>query len=359
MALIQVAFSKDTTGSVAQILAALKRHEKEVLGELFAGIPEIEIGLMVHGDDANRSERYSIKVQPLTSCQRTLINFIDTAGDTYGGGPHANYEIVLNHARRLNWKAGAIKILVIIGDEVPHGPSFVNLAGQSLNWENELDLLLEMGVIVYGVHCLPGVRPGSQKFYRELARKTGGVYLTLDQFGAVPDLVRAICYKQAGQTQLEAFEATVKKSGRMNRNMDQVFATLTGRPIAASFKEADLDTVPAGRFQTLSVSTDMAIKPFVQQQGLGFMKGAGFYQFTKAETVQSYKEVILRDKLTGDFYCGDAARKRIGLPPLAPTGAAVRLRFSSDVKYDVFIQSTSVNRKLIGGTLFLYEVGDN
>jgi hypothetical protein len=39
-------------------------------------------------------------------------------------------------------------------------------------------------------------------------------------------------------------------------------------------------------------------------------------------------------------------------------GASVRIKPSNLEKYSVFVQSTSANRKLIGGTKFLYEVED-
>ncbi|HVG57982.1 MAG TPA: hypothetical protein VNA24_05465 [Hyalangium sp.] len=41
-----------------------------------------------------------------------------------------------------------------------------------------------------------------------------------------------------------------------------------------------------------------------------------------------------------------------------PPGETVRIRPASLEKYVVFVQSTSNNRKLMGGTRFLYEVED-
>jgi len=39
-------------------------------------------------------------------------------------------------------------------------------------------------------------------------------------------------------------------------------------------------------------------------------------------------------------------------------GESTRIRPTSLEKYAVFVQSTSANRKLMGGTRFLYEVED-
>ena len=83
-----------------------------------------------------------------------------------------------------------------------------------------------------------------------------------------------------------------------------------------------------------------------------FQKGKGFYEFTKSELIQEYKEVVLRDKATGDMFSGEKARQMIGLG----MGERARVKPAYLDQFDVFVQSTSYNRKLIGGTRFLYEV---
>jgi hypothetical protein len=60
------------------------------------------------------------------------------------------------------------------------------------------------------------------------------------------------------------------------------------------------------------------------------------------------------DRKTGDLFEGEAAREILGLPE----GSTVRIKPNNLEKYMVFVQSTSANRKLIGGTKFLYEVED-
>ena len=58
------------------------------------------------------------------------------------------------------------------------------------------------------------------------------------------------------------------------------------------------------------------------------------------------------DKATGDLFTGGVAREMVGLP----ASGDAKIKPTSLAEYDVFVQSTSVNRKLIGGTKFLYEV---
>jgi hypothetical protein len=92
----------------------------------------------------------------------------------------------------------------------------------------------------------------------------------------------------------------------------------------------------------------------VTENGLRFKKGRGFYEFTKTETIQGGKEVVLMEKKTGDMFSGKKAREMLGLPD----GETARVRPTSFDTYAVFVQSTSINRRLVGGTRFLYEVED-
>lgn len=94
------------------------------------------------------------------------------------------------------------------------------------------------------------------------------------------------------------------------------------------------------------------IQHFVERRlrGESYLKGAGFYQLSKPETVQDHKRVMIRDKKSGAVYEGYAARKMLGLPD---TGS-VRLRPGDHGGFDLFIQSTSYNRHLVAGTSVVY-----
>ena len=103
---------------------------------------------------------------------------------------------------------------------------------------------------------------------------------------------------------------------------------------------------------------DETIRDYVENQGVKFRPGRGFYEFTKSVKVQANKEVILQDRKTGDLFTGLKARQMLGLPE------GVEARIKPDVmrgisaQYRAFIQSNSWNRRLLGGTNFLYEVSD-
>lgn len=82
-----------------------------------------------------------------------------------------------------------------------------------------------------------------------------------------------------------------------------------------------------------------------------FVKGTAFYQLTKTEKeVQDYKKILVRERTTGVIYAGDNARQILGLPKYG----SVRLVPGNTGNYDVFIQSTSLNRKVKSGSKVLY-----
>ena len=101
-----------------------------------------------------------------------------------------------------------------------------------------------------------------------------------------------------------------------------------------------------------TISTDIDVSEFSRRfLGRQLEQGTLFYQLTKREPkVQDYKVICVRDKSSGKVYGGDAARKLIGMPkvgthPVIP---------GDHGDWDIFIQSTSLNRKLPGGTKVLY-----
>jgi len=94
------------------------------------------------------------------------------------------------------------------------------------------------------------------------------------------------------------------------------------------------------------------IRQAILDAGKEWIKGAAFYALIKTEKkVQPYKMVALRVKTSGKVYCGQQAREMLGIGQATNT---VRLVPGDHGKFDVFIQSTSVNRKIPAGTEVLY-----
>lgn len=98
--------------------------------------------------------------------------------------------------------------------------------------------------------------------------------------------------------------------------------------------------------------TDLTISTVVREAGFDFMVGNGYYQLTKKEQVQDYKNIIVQNNATGELFSGnqDSVRTLLGLP----TGGTIELNPTFSSKFTVFVRSTSWNRKLVPGTILLY-----
>lgn len=92
------------------------------------------------------------------------------------------------------------------------------------------------------------------------------------------------------------------------------------------------------------------IRDFCQDQFGSYSTGRAYYQLTKPEKVQDNKRFCIRDDVTKKIYEGTAARQLLGLP----TVGMIKLAPGANSTYTIFVQSNSVNRKLVGGTYLLY-----
>ncbi len=349
MSSIEVVFSFDTTGSMYPCLTQVRRRIKETVTRLMNELPLIKIGIIAHGDYCDAGSTYVTKHFNLSSDIDAICNFVENVEPTGGGDAPECYELVLHEAQSFTWSEATSKSLVLIGDDIPHAPAH---NPQKLNWRQEIKKLADKGVTVYGVQALN--RGHATQFYRELAEQSGGFHVNLDQFSYITDLFLAVCYQQSSNEQLQAYEQEVVAQGRMSRGLNRIFNSMMNREETTMFQAADLRAVSPGRFQVLDIDNNSSIKAFVLENGLNFKVGRGFYEFTKTETIQGYKEIVLMDRETGDLFEGQAAREMLGLPE----GETARIKPNNLEKYMVFVQSTSANRKLIGGTKFLYEVED-
>lgn len=163
---------------------------------------------------------------------------------------------------------------------------------------------------------------------------------------------------QAQAQSQEAFKSffTARASGA--RSSNTFFASL--KDVSSADVKAALEDVSAkvALFPVAPQEHEMQIREFVEQRlgGRPMKKGAAFYQLTKSEDkVQGTKKICIRDKSNSSIYYGDAARQMLGLPQYSD----VRLKPADLGNFDVFIQSTSVNRKVQSGSQILYweEVG--
>ncbi|ELU17567.1 hypothetical protein CAPTEDRAFT_190098 [Capitella teleta] len=237
---MEVAITFDTTGSMSQCLEQVQAQVNQMIERLFMDIPDLKIAVIAHGDYCDEEHFYVTQHLP------TLASFVKDVGGTGGGDWEECYEYVLNLARtKLSWTPGTQRALVMIGDAAPHPPN--SEASRGYDWRMEVGQLnREMGVSVYGVQCLKEDK--ATPFWAELAERTAGRHLQLDQVGSVVDMIMAIVYREHGAGFFDAYEQEVRarEGNGMRHELEDMFHRLRDEDRPAK-RPAQGDASPAKR----------------------------------------------------------------------------------------------------------------
>lgn len=153
--------------------------------------------------------------------------------------------------------------------------------------------------------------------------------------------------KEVGETISRVTTAYMTARASGVRGTKSLFAMDTSNLTKAQVVNK-LDELRPSEYTFLPVRKDAVIKDFVEGWKLDFRQGANYYQLTKPETVQSNKQIAIRSNRNGKVYTGSNARGMLGLP-----NHEVRVAPGSYGDWTLFVQSNSVNRKLVGGTELL------
>lgn len=355
---LDLAISFDDTGSMSSVRRQVRQKAKELVESLSSSIPGIRFAVIIHNDYCDYPRH--IFSQDFTSDVKKIVSFIERDSPCGGGDAPECYELALRTAKEFTWKAEN-KALVMIGDQVPQpiGYTHHRWPGGKVNidWRKEAQEMGEMGIRIYGVQAL-GDR-SSTSFYESISRLSNGIKLDLSQFQHIFTYINAIAYHQSGQ--LEDYESS-DSSFSTNLALKNMFRKLRGGTGDAA---TESKIALLSKFQVMTVEEVQEIRNFVEAMGCTFKKGRGFYQLIErtadgkanSEIIQANKEVIFVDKATGEaFDDTNWCREKLGIP-FGVKGTCRPLQIPEVMdKYEIFVQSNSVNRKLDPGTKFLYEL---
>jgi len=348
--MVDVVFSFDTTGSMMSVLRKVRNKVTESVERLFEENPEIRIGVIAHGDYCDGPN--FLRECGLTSDKDAIVKFIETAPPTGGGDAPEAYEAALRCGKNMDWREGSVRAFILIGDALPHEPDYPQNR-ENINWRTEVKEMAEKGIKIYG--CQAYGHGTAKAFYAKCSEDTGGHHISLDNFDDATNMILGVCFnEQGGSEALQKFEKELNGRGEVSTGLRKIFDTILKRTGGSGALTSEkLHEVSDKKYEVLEVKKDCSIKQFVEKHKLKFEKGRGFYQFTKTELVQEKKEIVIQDTNTGDFYEGSYARKLLGLKP----GERKKVNPAKEgyEDYNIYIQSTSYNRKLKGGTMFLYE----
>lgn len=166
---------------------------------------------------------------------------------------------------------------------------------------------------------------------------------------AVWDATRVDGVLEVGKKIIEATDTYMTNRTRGIRGSKTIFAMGADQLNRDAVKQAGLKPLARDRYQLVDVRDTDDIRPFVERiTGREYVKGSAYYQLMKPEKIQPQKLICVRNRKSGRVYTGAQARELLGLPD-----HEVRVKPEANAEYQVFVQSTSVNRRLVPGTKLL------
>ena len=399
-------FFLDTTLSMFPAAVMTREGLSGIAKKIFDNVPDVNIAFGVHGDFCDEETTYLYKVSPLVGPENlALISaFLEGIEGTDGGDWDEAYGYIMQQVTNYPWRPDSEKHLVMVGDARFHHRGYSYGNHNSVWWEDARDELKEAGVTVHTIQCLTSER--QEPWWRVLADTSGGIYAKMDQFSDVALAFISLALRHGNKEALtdfanelgeglqnharqrllaaifegtDAYEVLVNVGGynkaeheskygsgyfdtdygdvRSSRGYYRTASRSSASRAVNYTEDSGLFAVPPDYFQILPVNRQTDIKGFVIKNGAPFEVGRGFYELgTKKVTVQEKKEIVLEDKVTGEFFSGSEARDMIGIP-YGKRKDISRSNLPQDIakKYNVFVQSTSYNRKLLPNTRFLYK----
>lgn len=348
MAPLDLVISFDDTGSMSSVRKMVRSQIKELVAQLFKMIPDLRIGIIIHNDYCDKD---LVQRLELTANQTKIIDFIGRGSSNGGGDSNEAYAYVLNQIRQFQWRP-CDKISIVIGDALPHEKGKWS-AGveEKFDWREEAKELGNINVPIYSIQALG--HKSANHFYEGMAKLSKGIKLDLSQFSHITDYILAIFHKQSDT--LDDFQNS-RPEFKTNISFANMFAKLKGVYDEKTSAEYEKLGELLGRFQVVSVPTKTKIKDFVENMGLHYQAGKGYYQFIGSEKVQPHKQVFFIDKETGEPNMDTAwCREQMGLSSDKTVTVSPR-NMPCSKKYDIYIQSTSYTRNLDPNTKFMYEL---
>ncbi|MFJ7969019.1 vWA domain-containing protein [Streptomyces sp. NPDC096324] len=154
--------------------------------------------------------------------------------------------------------------------------------------------------------------------------------------------------EEAGQVIREATEKFMVGRTQGIRGSRAVFSVGAEAVNKDTIKAAGLAAVDPSGYRLIPVTRDAAIRDWVVECGHTYRTGGAFYQLSKSEKIQAQKQIAVLEKKTDRIYSGPQARALLGLP-----STEVRVKPDHNDDFTIFVQSTSVNRKLVSNTRLL------
>lgn len=204
---IVIAF--DTTGSMNAYIESVRKHVKELIGELFKNTPNLKMKIVAFGDycDMEGKDNFGKAYQEtkLTDNQNDLIDFVNKAKNTGGGDGDEFYELVIKKiTEETPWRDGS-KSVLLIGDCDPHkvGYSFGGMVQNAqIDWKEEARKASKLGIQFDTLRINERV-----DWYRQLSEITNGICSDFKSANKISEVVKAATYSRGGEATMSFFSS--------------------------------------------------------------------------------------------------------------------------------------------------------
>lgn len=253
---IDVVFAVDTTGSMGGLLDGAKRTVWSIATHIRKTDPNanLRIGLVAYRDVG---DEYVTKPFALTTDLDAVYSELSTYVAMGGGDTPEDVDAALDDALKMQWRAGATKLLFVVGDAPPSSrgevPTYDVLARDAA----------ERGITINAIRC--GHDDQAALAFQTLARLGGGEFSTIEQNGGVQQVATpyddrlAALSTEIDGTAMIVGDATVRRryEGKMaaaEAASAPAKADRAGYYAKGGLKRSDEDLV--GGYATGSVSLD-------------------------------------------------------------------------------------------------------
>lgn len=120
---LDLALALDTTGSMGSLLEEARRRFQSLIKTITAQYQlDLQVGIVEFRDHPPEEHSFITRIHPFTSqltqVQQTLNQLRAEGG---GDAPEAVYDGIYAACTQLEWRPHSIRLLILIGDETPHG----------------------------------------------------------------------------------------------------------------------------------------------------------------------------------------------------------------------------------------------
>lgn len=225
---LDVVFAFDTTGSMYRFLTTVKAQLDYLYSEIYAAIPDVQIGAIAYGDYCDAATDYVTQVLPFTKHKPQFHQFIHQIRKTDGGDFPEAVEEALHAANQLPWRLGSRRALILIGDAPPHG--VIDSPRTCLYnhfWQQEILQCSKKKIRVHTVQC--GHHPDTQRIFQTIARRTQGIYISLAHIHHLVPLLVGICLQEVHR--LAEYRQKLQHQPCLTPDKDKLLAQLRQLPL--------------------------------------------------------------------------------------------------------------------------------